>query len=146
MGMRLNPGGVIFLDTAPLIYLIEAQGPYHEPMRAFIESCVRNRVHLVTSMITYMEVLTQPERLGRSDLVAHYRMFLTNSEQLSIHPLNVHVADACVRIRAEYGFKTPDAIQLAVSQICGAELILTNDAEWKRFRDGNVALVSDWVE
>ncbi len=143
MGIKLDPGAVVFLDTAPLIYLIEGHGVFHAPIRAFIEECVRLRAHMVTSLITYIEVLTHPERLGRSDLAARYRMFLTNSENLSIHPLNVQVADECVRIRAALGFKTPDAIQLAVARVCGAEVLVTNDADWKRYCDSRVVLVSD---
>ena len=143
MGVKLKQGDVIFLDTSPLIYLIETHATHHVPVRSFLENCIRDRVHLVTSLITYIEVLTHPERLGRNDLTARYRMFLTNSEHLSIHPLNMQVADECVRIRANYGFKTPDALQLAVSRICGAGVILTNDVKWKKYRDGKVALVSE---
>ena len=143
MDVNLERGSVVFLDTAPLIYLIEDHASFHAPVRSFVERCIRERIQLVTSLITYIEVLTHPERLGRSDLVARYRMFLTNSEQLAIHPLNIQVADECVRIRAAYGFKTPDAVQLAVSRVCGAGLILTNDEAWKRYRDGRVTLVSE---
>lgn len=143
MGVKLTQGDVVFLDTSPLIYLIEAHASFHAPVRSFVEECLRGHVHLVTSLITYIEVLSHPERLGRSDLTARYRMFLTNSKHLSIHPLNIQVADECVRIRARYGFKTPDAVQLAVSRICGASLVLTNDTEWKKYRDGNVVLVSE---
>ena len=143
MEIEIERGSVVFLDTAPLVYLIEAHGSFHAPVRSFVERCIQQRVQLVTSLITYIEVLTQPERLGRSDLAARYRMFLTNAEHLSIHPRNVQVADECVRIRAAYGFKTPDAIQLAVSRVCGAGLILSNDAEWKKYREGKVVLVAD---
>lgn len=141
--MRLEPGSVVFLDTAPIIYLIESHASLHQPVQALIEQCIRLRIHLVTSLITYIEVLTHPERLGRSDLAARYRMFLTNSEHLSIHPLNIQVADECVRIRAAYGFKTPDAIQLAVSRVCGANAIITNDAAWKKYKDTTITLVSE---
>ena len=143
MDVTAVPGTTVFLDTAPLIYLIEGHGRFHDPVRRFIARCLQDRVQLVTSLITYIEVLTHPERLGRSDLTTRYRMFLTNSEQLAIHPINIQVADESIRIRATYGFKSPDAIQLAVSRVCGADLILTNDMEWKRYEEGRVVLVSD---
>jgi predicted nucleic acid-binding protein len=143
--MKLNQESVVFLDTAPLVYLIENHGTLHQPVLAFIRQCIRDRVQLVTSLITYIEVLTHPERLGRSDLAARYRMFLTNSEHLSIHPINIQVADECVRIRAKYGFKTPDAIQLAVSHVCGASLVLTNDKDGKAYLQEQVVLVSELV-
>lgn len=143
MGLNLEQGMTVFLDTAPFIYLIEGHGAFSAPVRTLIDECLRLQVRILTSLITYIEVLTLPERLGRSDLTAQYRMFLTNSENLSIYPINIQVADECIRLRARYGFKTPDAIQLAVAQVCGADVVLTNDAEWKKCREVSVQLVSD---
>ncbi|MDI9383422.1 MAG: PIN domain-containing protein [Verrucomicrobiota bacterium] len=145
MDLKLDAGAVVFLDTAPFIYLIEGHGDFCAPVRELIAECIRVRAQMVTSLITYIEVLTQPERMGRTDLAARYRMFLTNSEYLSIHPFNLQVADECVRIRAKNGFKTPDAIQLAVARACGASLLVTNDADWKRCKELNVVLVSELV-
>ena len=146
MDLKLNAHTVVFWDTAPFIYLIEDHSDFCAPVRELVEECIRVRAQMVTSLITYIELLTHPERLGRTDLTARYRMFLTNSENLSIHPFNLRVADECIRIRAEYGFKTPDAIQLAVARACGASLLVTNDAAWKRCKDCNVTLVSELVQ
>jgi len=143
MDLKLDADAVVFLDTAPFIYLIEGHGDFCAPVRELVAECVRVRAQMVTSLITYIEVLTHPERLGRTDLAARYRMFLTNSENLSIHPFNLHVADECVRIRAKYGFKTPDSIQLAVARACSANLVVSNDADWKRCKDLNVVLISE---
>lgn len=143
MGLKLDADSVVFWDTAPFIYLIEGHGDFCVPVRELVAACTRVRAQMVTSLITYIEVLTHPERLGRTDLAARYRMFLTNSDNLSIHPFNFQVADECIRIRAKYGFKTPDAIQLAVARACGANLVVTNDADWKRCQDLNVVLVSE---
>lgn len=145
MDLKLDSNAIVFMDTAPFIYLIEGHEDFCAPVRDLVAACTRARAQMVTSLITYIEVLTHPERLGRSDLTARYRMFLTNSENLSIHPFNLHVADESVRMRAKYGFKTPDAIQLATAQVCGATLLVTNDAEWKRCGTLNVVLVSELV-
>ena len=81
--------------------------------------------------------------MGREDLVAKYREYFTNSENLSLYPLNLMVSEKAAEIRVDYGFKTPDAIQLATASICGADLIVTNDKEWKRFRDIPVLILSE---
>jgi predicted nucleic acid-binding protein len=143
MGLNLEQGMTVFLDTAPFIYLIEGHGTFSASVRTLVDECLRLHVRMLTSLITYIEVLTHPERLGRNDLTAQYRMFLTNSENLSIYPINIQVADECIRLRARYGFKTPDAIQLAVARVCGADVVVTNDAEWKKCREVSVQLVSD---
>lgn len=141
--MKLEPGVLVALDTAPLIYLIEDHVDYGEPVRLFLDACTNKGVDLITSMITYIEVLTHPERLGRRDLAARYRNFLTNSERLTIYPLTLQVADACIRLRARYGFRTPDAVQLAVATTCGAACFLTNDINLKRCEEIDVVLVSE---
>ena len=143
MDLKLDSQSVVFFDTAPFIYLIEGHSDFCAPVRELVAECIRVRAQMVTSLITYIEVLTHPERLGRTDLTARYRMFLTNSSNLSIHPINLQVADECVRLRAEYGFKTPDAIQLAVARVCGASFLVTNDLAWKRCPDCRVVVVSE---
>lgn len=137
---------LVALDTAPLIYLIEEHSDYSGPVRRFLDECATLEVGMVTSMITYIEVLTHPEKMGRHDLVARYRHFLTNSERLTLYPLSLQVADACMRLRAKYGFRTPDAIQLAVATVCGASCFLTNDSQLKRCEEIAVILVSDLPE
>lgn len=141
--MRLEPGSLVGLDTAPLIYLIEQHPEYAEPVQRFLDECMAKEVDMVTSMITYIEVLAQPEKMGRHDLVARYRNFLTHSERLTLYPLSMQVADACIRFRAKYGFRTPDAVQLAVATTCGASCFLTNDSTLKRCEDIEVVLVSE---
>ena len=146
MAVKLKPGLMVALDTSPLIYLIEQHADYSEPVRLFLDACMDKGVDLGTSIITYIEVLTHPGRLGRRELAARYRNFLTNSERLTIYPLTIQVADACIRLRAKYGFRTPDAIQLAVAITCGASLFLTNDSNLKRCEDIDVMLVSEISE
>ena len=73
---------------------------------AFFDEVTQLDIQLVTSMVTYIEILTLPEKLGDERLAAKYREFLTNSKQLSIYPLNIAVADAAVRLWASAGVKT----------------------------------------
>jgi predicted nucleic acid-binding protein len=97
----------------------------------------------VTSLITYIEILTLPERMGKRRLASKYRDFLTNSNSLSIHPLNLAVADEAVRIRARHGLRTPDAIQLATALVCGADHVVTNDKRWRVVSGLHVVLVDE---
>lgn len=143
MGLKLSTGQTVFLDTAPFIYFFEENDEYVARVADFLESAARLNVQLVTSMITYIELLTLPERSGNSRLAAKYRDYLTNSDQLSIYPLNVSVADVAVRFRAGYGLKTPDAIQLATAQVCGADYVITNDRAFSVVSELDIILVPD---
>jgi predicted nucleic acid-binding protein len=141
--LKLTSETTVFIDTAPLIYFFEENPIYIAQLATFFDAVTESRANLVTSMITYIEVLVHPERSGAKTLAAKYRDFLTNSDQISIYPLNLTVADACTKLRAQHGIKTPDAIQLAVARTCGADYILTNDAAWTKIPGFDITLVSD---
>lgn len=143
MEMKLTASTVVFLDTAPFIYFFERHPQYYPPIAALLDAVYESGAQMVTSMITYVELATQPARRGDTRLVAKYRDFLTNSENLSIHPIGIAVADAAIRYRAMHGLRTPDALQLAVAELCGADYVVTNDAAWKKFRGLNVVLVKE---
>jgi predicted nucleic acid-binding protein len=55
------------------------------------------------------------------------------------------VAEGAARIRARYGFRTPDAIQLASAQVAGARVFVTNDVRLRSFAELPVVVLSDHV-
>ncbi len=143
MGLELKQHQQIFLDTSPFIYYFEENPKYIDLMTDFWDQVYQNKINIVTSIVTYIELLTLPEREGDHLLAARYRESLTNSEIISIYPLNILVADASIKLRAEYNLKTPDAVQLATAEICGAELIVTNDAQWKRTNHQGIRILDE---
>lgn len=143
MGIIFKPGQKVFLDTAPLIYWFEENSSYISRMSRFFDDVAKKRIPLITSMITYIEVLTYPEKAGAHDLAEKYRNYFFNSEQLSIQALDISIADAAVRLRSQHGLKTPDAIQLATARICGCNYILSNDRKWRGITDVRVVLVPE---
>jgi len=143
MGLKLVPSDRIFMDTAPFIYFFEEHPLYIEKLNNLFNSVYTMGIPLITSIVTYIEVLTHPEKTGAKKLAAKYRDSLTNSELVSIYPLNLQVADMTVNFRVKYGLKTPDAIQLATAVVCGADYIITNDREWKRVRDVRTVILSE---
>ncbi len=146
MGMMLKPRQTVFVDTAPLIYFFEDHKIFAPRVARFLEEAFTKDVQLVTSMITYIELLTFPQRCGNERLSAKYRDYLTNSEHLSLYPLNVLVADAAVGFRVAYHLKTPDAIQLGTAKVCGADMVLTNDRDWSAVKELSIAVLADLVD
>ena len=86
-------------------------------------------------------VITYPIKVGNIKLAAKYRDYFTNSANLTLYPVNLLVAEKTAFYRAEYNLKTPDAIQLAVAEICGADYVITNDEKWEKVAELNVILV-----
>jgi predicted nucleic acid-binding protein len=143
MGIDLKAGDIIFLDTAPFIYFFERHPDYFPVLEALFAQLYETGAQAITSIMTYIELTTHPARLGKKRLVRKYRDYLTNSENISLFPLDIHIADHVVQLRSQFQFKTPDAIQLGTAVACGADYIITNDAAWQRFEQVKVLLVGE---
>lgn len=143
MDLKLKSGDIVFLDTAPFIYFFEAHSDYFPALENFFDQLYDTGAQAITSIITYIELTTQPARLGNRQLVRKYRDYLSNSQNISLFPLNMDIADYVVELRATYNFKTPDAIQIGTATACGADYIITDDNAWQRFEEIEVVLVGD---
>jgi predicted nucleic acid-binding protein len=121
-------GKTVGLDTAPLIYFIEQSSGRIEKLRPFFAAAGRGDLRLVTSFITLVEVLVQPLRSGREDLVNAYRDILRRSPALRAIPFDRQAAEEAARLRAVHRLRTPDAIQVATAILSGASHFLTNAA------------------
>jgi predicted nucleic acid-binding protein len=141
MDLDLKSGDIIFLDTAPFIYFFERHTDYFPSLELLFNNLYATGAQAITSIITYIELTTYPVRQGKTQLVRKYRDYLSNSENISLFPLDMNIADHVVDLRARYQFKTPDAIQLGTALACGADYIITNDKAWQRFEEIKVVLV-----
>ncbi len=143
MELKFKAGQVIFLDTSPIIYYFEEKEPYVSVMDNIFDQAFEKGIRLVASFVTYVEVLAVPEREGNRLLAAKYRDFLINSENMGLYPMDMAVADKTVFYRIKYKMKTPDAIQFAVAELCGADYIVTNDADWKKVKLAKVLVLDE---
>ena len=143
MGLDLKSGDIIFFDTAPFIYFFEQHPDYFPAMEMLFDRLYETDAQAITSIVTYIELTTHPARQGKAQLVRKYRDYLTNSENISLFPLDLNIADQAVELRAQHQFKTPDAIQLGTAVACGADYIITNDRGWQRFKEIRIVIIAD---
>lgn len=141
MGLKLKSGDIVFLDTAPFIYFFEKHPDYFRRLIRFFDQLYDTGAQAITSIVTYIELTTLPARKGKQQLVRKYRDYLSNSENISLFPLDMHIADHVVELRATYPFKTPDAIQIGTAAACGADYIVTNDKSWQQYDVIKVVMV-----
>lgn len=131
---------IVALDTNIFIYHFEdnpAYGAYTERLFERVES---GRLLAVTSTLTLHEILTGARKAGDPDLVESYRTLLCTFPNLHIVPFDAAVADISSDLRARYGVRTPDAIQVATAIHRGAETFVTNDSALRRIREIKVSL------
>lgn len=130
-------------DTAPLIYLIEKHPSFLEPMREVARRVDEGSIGAVASVITLTELLAQPLRHGRTDLVEAYRRLFEAHAHVRVVPIDVAIAVRGAELRARHGLRTPDALQVAAAIQAGCDAFLTNDADMRRVDEARVVLVSD---
>lgn len=131
MGLNYT-GHQLMLDTNCFIYLIEGENypsflPIVEELFAAISG---GTCTAVTSTITLVEVMTLPRKLGREDLAYTYKMLIANFPNLQVIPIDADIADKAATLRASFGLKTPDALQIATGLATGASDFVTFDRDF----------------
>ncbi|MFH1321554.1 MAG: PIN domain-containing protein [Bacteroidota bacterium] len=132
----------VFIDTAPLIYFIEGHSKYQDQLLEIFQANKQGQINFVTSTLTLLEVLVQPIRLKRQDLVDKYEQILTTSPNIDIYDIDIETSMRAAQIRADYHLRTPDSIQIATGIVNGATMFLTNDSELKRVTEIEVLTLS----
>jgi predicted nucleic acid-binding protein len=125
--LRKLHGSFVGLDSAPLIYFIEKHPVYLPLVRPFFEAMEYGDFQVVTSTLTLTEVLVHPYKYGNPSLAQQYSSILLNSRNLKTLPVTAEIAAEAAQLRASYGLKTPDSIQLATARVGGATAFMTND-------------------
>jgi predicted nucleic acid-binding protein len=127
----------IYLDASPVIYLVEKVAPYAATLLTRLSAA---GVVLVASELTRLEVLVKPLKKGDAALQTDFEAFFT-TQVSELIPFTRPVFDRALQIRADHGFKTPDALHLAAAVEGACNLFLTNDAQLKAFPDLTVEVI-----
>jgi predicted nucleic acid-binding protein len=134
--MKSNP--LFFFDTNIFIYLFEGNAEHGLQVKKMFELLALNKAKAITSIITQVELLSldsTPE-----DIQQLLELFL-ETPNLRVLDLGSEIATEAARIRRQYHFRTPDAIQLATAVLHQVDLFITNDRRLDSFGEVNVELI-----
>jgi predicted nucleic acid-binding protein len=134
------------IDTAPVIYFIEAHPDYDMLVSEIFQRIEYGELSGVTSMITLAEVLVHPCRKNNHALQQAYYDLLMNSRNFDTLPLDDGAARQTALLRARYGLRTPDAFQVAVALQAGCDGFLTNDTALRRIKELRIIVLDDLEE
>jgi predicted nucleic acid-binding protein len=112
-----------YVDSAPLIYLIEQVQPYAAAVKTEL---ALSGSSLASSELTRLECRVKPIREGDAALLQDFDDYFARSID-EIVQLTRTVMDQATEIRAEFNFKTPDSIHLAAALAAKCDIFLTND-------------------
>ena len=130
-------------DTAPIIYFVEANPTYDSLVSNIFERVAAGEIEGWTSVISLSEVLVQPIAAGRNDLQQSYRDLLLNSSNFRTLPIRTTIAENAARLRAAYGLRLPDAIQVALAIDTGCQAMVCNDHEMRRVTELAIVVLDD---
>lgn len=142
---RLLKGKTVFIDTAPLIFFIEKNPRYSAIIKPAVALIDSGQAKGLTSTITLLEVLVLPLRDGNKKLADAYRSILLSSKNLETCEISNAISEKAAVLRAKYGFKTPDSIQLATAIIRRVDYFLTNDLALKQVKEIKVVVLEDFI-
>lgn len=143
---RISRIKTIFLDTAPVIYFIEAHEEYGSLVKIIVDAFQSGQVKAYLSVITIAEVLPKPVSEGEEELVAKFLAFLKHGENLTLLEITSQIAERAGRLRSKYeSLKTVDALQISSAIAAGADVFVTNDIRLKVVKEIDILVLKDYL-
>lgn len=127
---RLGGHKLVFLDTMVFVYLLEQNPTYLALAEMIFAEVEAGRLGALTSSLTLAEVLTGPAQAQDIKAMHDYELYLESFPHLKIVGVERKHASTIARVRAATGLRTPDAVQVAVATVAGADAIVGNDKAW----------------
>ena len=131
----LKSGAVVYLDANILIYLTEGETVQKAALRPLMAGFEAAAARIVTSDLSFTEVLVQPIRQRDQTLIEAYERLLT--VLVEALPVSRQVLWLAAKLRAASpAQRTPDAIHVATATLAGADVFVTGDRGIKNLPSG----------
>lgn len=140
MKKSLSRFQLLALDTNIFAYYLDRQSPFYIKTEQILQFIDDNKLEMATSIITLTELLSLPASEPMLEKLEDEFFSIPN---LSIIEVNRVIAKEAAGIRREYGFRLPDAVQLATALSAKANAFITNDQRLKAFEGLKVILISE---
>ncbi len=143
---ELSQISTIFVDTAPVIYYIEAHPQFGPLAKEVVNAFQSGRLSAFSSVITLTEVLPKPIEAGDEKLARKFAEFLKYGRNLSLIEISMSIAERAGKLRGQYSdLRAIDAIQISVAIDIGADAFLTNDKKLKQIKEIKVLVLKDYL-
>lgn len=136
----------IFIDTAPIIYYIEAHQQFGSLVNEVVKSFQSGKLTAFTSVITLAEVLPKPIESGKIRLAERFTDFLRHGNSISMLEITGAIAERAGILRGYYrSLKLMDAIQISTALEIKSDSFLTNDSKLKQVSEIKVLVLKDYL-
>jgi predicted nucleic acid-binding protein len=129
----LRDGDGVLLDTTSLLAYFDRNEVVSPLAIHVVDSLVLSgRNPAVVSMVSVMESLVRPLRIGASEPYEHLIDFMMRFPNLRPMPIDLAVAQDAASLRAAFRLATADALIVATGIVAQVHHLVTNDAAWVR--------------
>jgi uncharacterized protein len=118
---------LVYCDSVIVIYWLDHVGPYQVRSNQRMMMLQSAADKIAISDLTRLECRVGPLKRKDGAAIAAFDRFFSRSD-LWLLPMTSAVFDRAAILRASLGFKTPDALHLAVAIEGGCDRFLTNDS------------------
>jgi len=143
---ELSQINTVFIDTAPIIYYIEAHPEFGPLAQEIVSAFQSGDINAFSSVITLTEVLPKPIGGGDEKLARRFAEFLKRAENLTMVEISESIAESAGKLKGLHPFlKTVDAIQIAASLDVGANAFITNDKKLRQIKEIKALILADYL-
>ncbi|MBI5199805.1 MAG: PIN domain-containing protein [Nitrospirae bacterium] len=136
----------LFIDTAPIIYYIEAHPQFGLLAREVVNAFQSGKITAFSSVITLTEVLPKPIQVKNERLARKFLEFFKYGKNLSVVEISMDIAERAGMLRGRYpDIKALDAIQISAAIDVGADIFVTNDQKLKQISEIKVLVLKDYL-
>jgi predicted nucleic acid-binding protein len=142
---RLAGASTVFLDTAPVIYLVEGNPRYIAALRPLFERIDAGDAEAVVTPITLAECLVHPLRRGDRALTDTFGRLLASGHPTLMVDIDALIGRRAAELRATHNLTLTDSLQLSASIAAECDVFLTNDRRLERVNEARVIVLDDML-
>ncbi|MBI2334491.1 PIN domain-containing protein [Candidatus Daviesbacteria bacterium] len=131
---------LVGLDSNIFIYLFEKNPEFIKICQVIVDLLEKDQIQSVTSVVSIIETLSFPSPLK---VLKGIETGFKSMPNLTIIDVDQGIAIEAAKLRRKYGFRTPDAIQLATAKLNRAKAFVTNDERLKAYQGLKVIALAD---
>jgi predicted nucleic acid-binding protein len=120
---------LLLIDSAPIIYFLEDHPKFGPRFAPIFEQHGAGAFQFAVTTVTIAEVMTGPLGAGEEAVARRYRSIL---ESWKVVVLDSDIAEHSARLRATFGLKLADAVQVASALALNADALVTHDRDFSR--------------
>jgi predicted nucleic acid-binding protein len=132
--LRAGKAPLYGVDTMLFVYHFEGNEEFGLAAGRVLKAAEEGRIHLITSVLSLLEVLVVPKRKKNQELCRLYREFFESFPNLRVLPIDSEVAEIASDLRAEQGLRTPDSLHVATAIRAGAGAFISQDLGLRRLQ------------